>query len=501
MATGVRKFPAARHLRIAGKASRRLSWGMADQGMSSLTNFLLSAFVARSLGAAEFGAFSLAYVTYGLGINAARGLAVEPLLIRFSDTSLRAWRRATAGCAGTAVVVGLAGGILGLAAGAVIGGITGQAFFALGLTLPGLLLQDSWRYAFFSAGKGYHAFINDTLWAVIQIPSLLVLKATGHAQVFWFVLAWGGAATVGAVVGSVQARVAPSLGKAWDWLVEHRDLGPRYLVENTGGNAADSFRSYSVTHILGLTAVGLIQAANVLLGPFKIIYYGISLITIPEAARLLRRSPRMLSVFCIAVSAGLTALAFAWGVMLLVALPHGLGHLMLGSLWKPTYPLVLPTVVTVMAMCANTGAYVGLHALGAARRSMRNSLRTAVLVVVCAIVGAVAWGIRGSVELTAAGSWVGVLMTWWEMRQAMHEAGLSLIGDWRHPRPASGPPLAAAAEPEEAPDPGLAVAPGLAVPPVPPADPADPAGEPAQPSREGISTNGWSTTSARPQSR
>jgi O-antigen/teichoic acid export membrane protein len=431
------KFLAGRHLRAAGRASRRLSWGVADQGMSSLTNFLLSAFVARSLGAAQFGAFSLAYVTYGLGINASRGLAVEPLLIRFSGTGLPAWRRACAGAVGTALAVGLVGGVLGVAAGLLIGGTTGQAFLALGLTLPGLLLQDSWRYAFFAVGKGYHAFINDTVWAAIQIPALILLKETGHAQVFWFVIAWGGAACVGAVLGSFQARVLPSLKKSVDWLVRHRDLGPRYLVENTGGNAVDSLRAYSVTRILGLAAVGLIQAAGVLMGPFKIIYYGISLITIPEAARLLRRSPRLLSLFCWVVSGGLTLLAFAWGLVLLVALPHGLGHLMLGSLWRPAYPLVLPTMFSVMAMCAGTGASVGLHALGAARRSMRNTLRTAVLIVAAAITGALVAGTTGSVWFAAGASWTGVLLAWWQLKLALHDAGLNLVSDWLRPRQAT----------------------------------------------------------------
>ena len=194
---------------------------------------------------------------------------------------------------------------------------------------------------------------------------------SGHANVFWFVLAWGAAAAVGAAFGPLQARVMPSLAGATEWLVRHRDLGPRYLAENTGGNAADTLRSYGVSSILGLAAVGYIQAANVLMGPFKIIFFGMSLITIPEAARLLRRSPRQLPLFCAAVSVGLTLLALAWGAVLLVALPRGLGHLMLGSIWRPTYPLVLPTTLPVMAGCATTGALIGLHALGAARRSLR----------------------------------------------------------------------------------------------------------------------------------
>ena len=274
--------------------------------MSSLTNFLLSIYVARTLGAAQFGAFSLAYVTYGFAINASRGLSIEPLLIRFSGTDLPTWRRATARCTGTALLVGLAAGACALAAGPLIGGTTGLAFVALGLTLPGLLLQDSWRYSFFALGRGHHAFINDTVWAAVQIPLLVFLKMSGHANVFWFVLAWGAAAAVGAAIGPLQARVVPNLAGAKEWLSRHRDLGPRYLAENTGGNAADTLRSYAVSYILGLAAVGYIQAANTLMGPFKIIFFGMSLITLPEAARLLRRSPRHLPLFCAAVSAGLT---------------------------------------------------------------------------------------------------------------------------------------------------------------------------------------------------
>ena len=48
----------------AGQAVRRLGWGVADQAVSSLTNFAVSIYVVRTLGATQFGAFSLAYVTY-----------------------------------------------------------------------------------------------------------------------------------------------------------------------------------------------------------------------------------------------------------------------------------------------------------------------------------------------------------------------------------------------------------------------------------------------------
>ena len=438
MAIAARGIPAALSWRLVRQASGRLTWGLADQGMSTLTNFLLSIFVARTLGATQFGAFSLAYLTFGFALNASRGLSIEPLLIRFSGTDLRTWRRAAAGCTGTALLVGLAAGACALAAAPLVGGTTGLAFIALGLTLPGLLLQDSWRYSFFALGRGHHAFINDTVWAAVQIPLLVFLKMSGHANVFWFVLAWGVAATVAAAIGSLQARVVPNLAGATVWLSRHRDLGPRYLAENTGGNAADTLRGYIVSWILGLAAVGYIQAAGVLMGPFKILFFGVGMMTIPEAARLLRRSPRHLPLFCAAVSAGLTLLALAWGVVLLVALPRGLGHLMLGSLWRPTYPLVLPATLAIMAMCATTGAGIGLHALGAARRSLRAVILSSVLIVACALVGALIGGTLGTMRYAAAASWLGTLISWWQLRQALLESGTVPVPVWLWPPRSEG---------------------------------------------------------------
>jgi hypothetical protein len=48
---------------LRSHALRRLSWGVADQVVSSLTNFAVSIYVVHTLGAVQFGAFSLAYVT------------------------------------------------------------------------------------------------------------------------------------------------------------------------------------------------------------------------------------------------------------------------------------------------------------------------------------------------------------------------------------------------------------------------------------------------------
>jgi O-antigen/teichoic acid export membrane protein len=329
--------------------------------------------------------------------------------------------------------MGLITGACALVVGLLLGGTTGLAFLALGLTLPGLLLQDSWRYAFFALGRGHHAFINDAIWAVILFPSLTLLHLSGRGNVFWFVLAWGAAATVGSAIFSLQARLVPSLEGVWEWLWRHRDIGPRYLAVNTGGSAAEQLRTYTVSGILGVAAVGYIQAARTLMGPFMVVFFGMSLMAIPEAAQILRRSPRHLPLFCAAVSTGLALLGLAWGSALLVALPRGLGHLMLGNIWRLAYPLVLPATIYLMSTCATIGASMGMLALGAARRSLRATMVTTLLIVACAVLGAVTGGTLGTMHFAAAGSWVGTLVTWYQLRQALHESDTVPVPAWLWP--------------------------------------------------------------------
>ena len=422
MVVAERRAAAALVWQVTRKASARVSWGVADQAVCALENFLLSVYVARSLGVAQLGAFSLAYVTYGLANNANRGLAIEPLLVRFSAAGPRIWRRAAKGSVSTSLLVGIVLGLCAIAAGAVMGGTTGLAFYGLGVVFPVVLLQDSWRYAFFSWGRGYHALINDTIWLLVQVPLMIFLKRTGHANVFWFILAWGAGAFVGSIIGSFQAKVVPNPRAAKQWLVKHRDLGLRFLVENTGGNASITLQSYGISYILGIVAVGSIRAAGVLMGPLNIMFYGIGMLTVPEAARILRRSPRRLPLYCIALSAGLTTLTLLWTVLLLVGVPHGLGNLLLGSIWRRTYPLILPTAALTVASALGIGAGVGLHALGAARRSMRATLIGSGLILAFSLLGAVIAGVVGTLYFGAAASAIGTLISWWNFREALRES-------------------------------------------------------------------------------
>ncbi|HWM05003.1 MAG TPA: hypothetical protein VNP92_21900 [Actinophytocola sp.] len=408
---------------IRGLATR-LSWGLADQAVSSMTNFLVGVYVARSLGVTAFGVFSLAWVTYGVVLNLSRGLATDPLVVRFSGVPAEKWRNATARSSGTAIGVGIAFGLLSVVIGFVLPGSLGSAFIALGIVSPGLLLQDSWRFAFFANGQGHNAVVVDIVWAVTMFPLLMI--AADFGSVAGFVLAWGGAAMFAAACGWLLSKIRPTLAGSREWLRNHRDLGSRYLVENVSNSGAGQLRMYAVGAIVGLSGVGAIRGAELLLGPFMALLMGLNLVAVPEAARVLRRAPHRLEKFCLVLGSVQAVAALGWGLVLLFLVPDALGAWVLHDVWGPAAELILPVTLSLSAAGIVAGAAAGLRALGAAPRSLRAQLYLSA--------GYLGGGVAGAfVAGTIGASWgstiamFGAATLWWlQLRAGLRDHAAAL---------------------------------------------------------------------------
>jgi O-antigen/teichoic acid export membrane protein len=398
---------------------RRLSWGLADQAVTSMVSFVVGIVVARSMGAVEFGAFSLAWVTYGVVVNISRGLATDPLAVRFSGVPRPAWRTAVASSTGMAISVGLVTGALCVIVGLALGGRPGSAFIALGFVLPALTLQDSWRFAFFSSGQGGKAFVSDITWALTLIP--LLYFASHHPSVTMFVLAWGGAGAFAALVSGLQAGVLPRLFRTRRWFRQHRDLSVRYLVENLTISSAYQFRMYGLGAFAGVAAVGSVRGAEMLLGPFFIVLSGVGLVAVPEAARMLRRSVRRLRTFCLLLGGAQAAAALIWGMALVVGLPHDWGHKLLGEVWDTAELLLLPATLSVAFASFYTGAAAGLRALGVAQRSLRAQLWASAAYLVGGVSGGALGGAVGSAWGAASATFVGAIVWWVYLRAGINE--------------------------------------------------------------------------------
>lgn len=403
------------------QVAQRAGWGVADQALSSLTNFAVGVFVARNLGPAEFGAFSLAFATYLFALNGSRGLATDPLVVRFSGVPAASWRQAAAAATGTAAVVGTVVGAGCVLAAVLLDNAVGSAFLALGLMLPGLLLQDSWRYAFFAAGRGRDAFLNDLVWAVCLGPFIAAVMVSGHVHVQWFVFAWGAAAMVAGLVGAVQADLLPRLSLVHRWHRTHRDLGIRYLSENMSFSAASQFRLYGLGAIAGLAEVGALRAAELLLGPVNLIIMGIgSLMAIPEAARLANNDLPRLRRFVVGLGVLLGAASVLWGLAVGL-LPDWLGQRVLGASWQPAAALLVPITAMIALLGVWSAAWTGLRAMGAARRSLRAQLIGASAFLIGALVGAVIDGAAGAAWGSVAGNLIACGVWWRQFDLATHE--------------------------------------------------------------------------------
>jgi O-antigen/teichoic acid export membrane protein len=419
---------------FGAKLAQRFGWGLADQAMSSLSNAMMSFYVARELGPAKYGAFSIAYVTYSFALNASRGISTEPLLVRYSNSSLQAWRLAVSRSTGTAVVAGIVMGCCSIVVGILFHGTVGLGFIALGLVLPGLMLQDSWRYAFFALGRGSQSFLNDTVWTIAMLAAVVVLHVTHHGSVFWFILVWGLSATFAACVGPLQSRVVPDPVGAREWWSLHRDLGLRFLAENASNAGATQLRTYCIGGIAGLATVGVVQAAGLLMGPFLVVFMGISIVTVPEAARILENSPQHLRRYCLLVGGGLMCACALWGIGLIVTIPRGLGALLLGQqLWRPAFRLIIPYTISLMGVCVSDGLNAGLHALGAARRSMRSMILTSAIFLSLSIAGTYLDGAVGTVYGSAVATWIGTVLWWTQLNGALREAAHESATRSSHP--------------------------------------------------------------------
>lgn len=404
--------------------TRRLGWGVLDQAVSSLENFALGVYVAKVLGAASLGALSMAFFAYSIILNASRALCTDPLMVRYSGLRSKSWRNAVGSSGGMALLVGVTGGAVCLAVGAVLTSemphsAAGTAFLALAIVLPGLTLQDSYRYAFFAAGEGSRTCVNDAVWTLLLVIALFLGLRTGPHGIAWALISFGGTATLAAGLGMIQAGVMPRPWMARQWIQEHWSLGPRFLVENVTLGTATQVRSLIVAATAGLAAAGAVRGAEMLVGPVVALLMGIAQVAVPEGARSLKRGSQALMRLCLVLSLGLALVALAWDLVLLIVFPHGVGQIVLGSVWPATQVLVPGIAVIAVAGCLHVGPSAGLRTLGRADKSMRCQLQVTSLLILLGSSGALLGGAQGAVWGTAVATVLGAGIWWTQFARAL----------------------------------------------------------------------------------
>ncbi|HEX2179420.1 MAG TPA: hypothetical protein VHL54_07875 [Actinomycetota bacterium] len=347
-------------------AEVQASWGMADQTISSATNFLILWLAARHSGIERFGLFSVAFTVYIVALWVARSLVGEPFTIRHTASPPAELSRAGRQALGAAILLGCLIG-LPMAAPALLVEGWSVALVLMGVCLPALLAQDTYRYVLIASGKVRAAALNDAFWLAAQLPAVAWILWSG-APVEWLLAAFGAGAAVAAALGAHQAGVRPDPAGGPAWLRDTSNLGLPYLVELLGVYGAGQLALLGLAALGEVAAVGRLRAALLLLSPVTVLCAGLFLVGAPEAMRIRHRNLRQLPRFLIVLSSSAIAVAAWAGAIFLV--PDRSGRLLLGGNWprgtEVLAPVTLMTVATIFVMAG----MLGLRAIDAVRATL-----------------------------------------------------------------------------------------------------------------------------------
>jgi O-antigen/teichoic acid export membrane protein len=402
---------------ISSPRAYRARWGVADQGISSLTNFIVAAAAARLGSIGEFGGFSLALTVYILLLWVARSLVNEPFMVRLTSASDEDQARAGRDAVGAAIALGVVGGALMVAVGVVAGTRWGPVMALMGLFMPSLLAQDAYRYILLAADRPRSASANDAVWLSVQVLLIAggLLRRSGVEVP---TIAFGLGATIAALVGWRQTGIGPAPFAGPRWLRRHGRLGWSFLVEFLAVSGVPGITMLGIAALGGVGAVGELRAAVLLLSPATVVCTGLFLIGMPEGVRARARSPealrRLVGVLAL-VSVGIVLV----GTLLILSVPGRVGSSLLGPNWARGRHVLLPVAVLTLVGNCNLAAVIGLRVLESVRGSLPLRLWGAPVTIILGVAGTYLGGAMGGGAGLACGVCFTASLTWVSWRRAL----------------------------------------------------------------------------------
>ncbi|MGQ0468135.1 MAG: hypothetical protein ACT4QG_22810 [Sporichthyaceae bacterium] len=412
---------------VSGARGRALA-ALTDQAVCSAGNFVVLLAALHLLDLAAVGAYTIAYGAAMWTLAVVRPLVLEPVMLRFAATAPREQSAAAAGAAGAAAAIGLLLAAACALAATVLPSTAAAVVLGAGLAMPMLLVQDAWRYAFFTAGRPWAAAANDAVCLAAIVALLVGAGILGDPGPGLLLALWGAGLGVGAVAGCRQLRVLPAVGRASRTLREHRDLGLPMAGAALVVQGASRVALILVGAAAGMAAVGQIYAALALLTPVNVLLLAAPIFAVPETIRRLdagRVVARQL--FALSAVLGGAVLAFA---LVTALLPDGVGRLWVGENWEHARALLWPVAVWATATAAYVGAKVALQARSLATTIARLSLAQGGLQIACTVLGLIPFGVTGAAWGLAGGSVVATGLWWLAARRALPRSGIPRQANW-----------------------------------------------------------------------
>lgn len=253
---------------------RKGSWGLADQMLISFTNFATMVLLARGLGPAAFGTFTLVYGAMLFANSFQSALIIQPHCVLSAARSGREYASYTLSTGLIQLTFALVVSALALA-GALASRIGGwditSLLIALAPCAAAWQIQEFVRRVLYNETRFSAAFVNDLISYGGQTALVAVL--------WWFQRLNGTIALYAIMVTSLAAallgiwQLRNSLRGRFEAaaLIENWHFGKWLAGAEMGYWLSSQFYFYLAAMILGSAATGTLKAAYVIFGPLRII--------------------------------------------------------------------------------------------------------------------------------------------------------------------------------------------------------------------------------------
>ncbi len=407
--------------------ARKAGWAMTDQGLYALSNLVVSIVLARTLDAAAFGAYSVAFLIFSIAVAVERSMVGQPLQINHSRGSDAEFRSAIGSAMGSSLLIGLAGSVVCLAIGYAGPEQLRVSMTALALTLPILLLHDTARMACFARTDAKGATLLDLAWNVVLAVVLMALIASQHATLFWLTFAWGASATAGLAVAWRRIGVGVAVRRAIGWLRGQASLWGYLLGEYVIGLGAAQVAILLAGALTTTAEVGALRGAQVILGPLGILGTAAFQFAIPELSKREHLSARQRAKLAWLLSLALCA-AVPLYVGIVLALPDHYGRMAFGQTWEGARGVLIPMALASFFATLGSGPAVTLYSLGKANVTFWLHAAKAPLLLGGIVVGSLKWGAFGAASTLAITE--ALLLPAWilVMRRVLDQQGDGPVG-------------------------------------------------------------------------
>jgi O-antigen/teichoic acid export membrane protein len=384
------------------------SLAIADQGLISGSNFVLSVLLARYLGADQYGAYALAFSTFVLLSLIHQALVLEPLSV-FGPS---VYRNSLRHYLGLVMWLQLAMGAVFVIVGSSVGVLSSflrepshlaMAFAGMAFAAPCVLLLWFARRAFYLQLLPGQALIGAFLYSALLWFGILALGRGRLLSSFSAFLIMGGCALLTSILLLIRLRPAVGVNRTGAWL-ELKEVGERHWRYGVWALVSGLFFWIPwnifyplVARFSGLSEAGTLRALLNLALPITSAYSAFSMLFLSHTARLGHEGGWESVKGQAWRIAGLYALGSGSYWLLVCLFRSQLVHFLYAGQYSQVAPLVPVLAISSILSGAALGPTIAIRAMRSPATVSLIYLGASIVALLVGIPACRAWGFRGAV--------------------------------------------------------------------------------------------------------